>query len=479
MANETQFSEIFKGLLFTKIFRTFRIAIQPSKLIIAFLAVALLYGLGWFMDLSKTVVAHPQFRPEEIISYPSTSLSIYRGGGLIGEVSKEQIIGLGAMSKYPTELQRYLDDPKEVKSFIENYKDGGKRVGVAYTLWHFCSARFNDAVFSLCELRFGSFAVQLALAVRALQWAFMHHLLYSVIYFIVALAVISVAGGSICRIATLQFARNERLGLSEALRFSSKWKNFTSFFTAPLIPVGIIILFGLFVFLLGVVGNIPWAGELIVSICLIIALIAGALITLVLIGALAGVNLMFPAVAYEVSDGFDAISRSLSYVYARPWRMAFYTGIAAFYGAICYLFVRFFMFLLLAVTHQFLALGLRVNSSAGGLGKLVAIWPSPSFVNLLGSSESAALNWSESFSTFLVRLVLLIIIGVVVSFVISFYFSANTVIYSLMRKLVDNTALDEIYTDTSSPAGQQSNEPLAELENQSQIQDESKPEVQQ
>ena len=32
-----------------------------------------------------------------------------------------------------------------------------------------------------------------------------------------------------------------------------------------------------------------------------------------------------------------------------------------------------------------------------------------------------------------------------VSFIISFYFSANTIIYSLMRKTVDNTAFEDIY----------------------------------
>jgi hypothetical protein len=37
-------------------------------------------------------------------------------------------------------------------------------------------------------------------------------------------------------------------------------------------------------------------------------------------------------------------------------------------------------------------------------------------------------------------------VGLLVSFVISFYFSANTIIYALMRNKVDNTALDDIYT---------------------------------
>ena len=38
------------------------------------------------------------------------------------------------------------------------------------------------------------------------------------------------------------------------------------------------------------------------------------------------------------------------------------------------------------------------------------------------------------------------VVVLVVSYIISFYFSANTIIYSLMRKKVDNTALEDVYT---------------------------------
>jgi uncharacterized membrane protein YgaE (UPF0421/DUF939 family) len=54
-------------------------------------------------------------------------------------------------------------------------------------------------------------------------------------------------------------------------------------------------------------------------------------------------------------------------------------------------------------------------------------------------------NWSENTAAFLIYIFLLVVIGFVVSFIISFYFSANTVIYSLMRKKVDNTDPQEIY----------------------------------
>jgi uncharacterized membrane protein YgaE (UPF0421/DUF939 family) len=76
----------------------------------------------------------------------------------------------------------------------------------------------------------------------------------------------------------------------------------------------------------------------------------------------------------------------------------------------------------------------------------MAIWPEPSF-SQLATYSAATGNWSESIAAFLVYLFVLVIVGLVVSFIISFYFSANTVIYALMRNKVDNTPLEEIYTE--------------------------------
>src|SRR3712207_1254606 len=78
--------------------------------------------------------------------------------------------------------------------------------------------------------------------------------------------------------------------------------------------------------------------------------------TLVLLGTLGGFNLMYPTVAVEGSDSFDAISRSFSYVYAKPWRMLFYSLVAIAYGALCYLFIKFFIWLMLLLTHYFTGL---------------------------------------------------------------------------------------------------------------------------
>ena len=119
--------------------------------------------------------------------------------------------------------------------------------------------------------------------------------------------------------------------------------------------------------------------------------------------------------------------------------------IAAMYGAICYTFVRLCTFLLLSATHLFLQLAIWTDSSEKETNKLLAIWPEPQFKNLLGFPATVTTNWTEYIAAIMVRLSLLVIVGLLVSFVISFYFSANTIIYALMRNRVDNTALEDIY----------------------------------
>ena len=411
-----KFSPAFDNLLFSKIFQTFRIAIQPSKLIIAFLAVVVICLAGWIMDFSNSVVA---------------------------------------TDSQNTELEIFMADATRLPLFIEIYEESGSRTGVFSTLWGFASEKFNGALESLFAFNLPAVAKNIAEYFKALEWALRYHWLYCIIFFVIKLAVISVAGGGLCRIAALQFARGEKPGLTEAIRFGIT--KFTSFFTAPLIPVGVIIFIGLGMFLLGLIGNIPRVGELMVGFFTPLALMAGALIAVVSIGLIAGFNLIFPAVACDGSDSFDAISRSFRYVYSRPWRMGLYTVAAAVYGAICYTSIRFFTFLLLLGSRQFIRLGLWVDNS-NEVNKLSVIWPRPSFTSLLGSSDLAASNWAESVAAFLIHLFLLAVLGLLISFIISFYFSANTVIYALLRNKVDDIALDDVHTNFTEPVAQEDNQ---------------------
>ena len=401
MVNDKKTQVFFDGFLFPKVFRTFRIAIQPAKLIICFLAIVVICLAGWIMDLSKTVVQAEQGRI--------------------------------------TELQIYISSPAQLPVFIDLNKQGGKRIGVFSALWRFGSEKFNSALRSLFQFDVLGVAESIAQCSRALVWAARYNPVYTIVFFAVTLAVISLAGGATCRIAALQFALGEKPGLTDAVLFGLR--KFPSFFTAPLIPMGIIIVMGSFVTVLGLVGNIPVAGELLIGLCMPLTLIAGALMTVIATGAIAGLNLMFPTIAYEDSDSFDAISRSFSYVYAKPWRMGFYSAVAVVYGAVCYIFVRFFAFVSLWISYVFLQIGVL-----GGNRRLVAVWPEPALTDFLGSPSATAQGWSVSVSAMLVHLFILAVIGAMIAFVMSFYFSASTIIYALMRNRVDNTALDDVCT---------------------------------
>jgi hypothetical protein len=192
MAGEKQkeTSQLLDNLLFPRIFQTFRMAIQPSKLIIALMAVAALCITGWIMDY--VVIA--------------TS-------------------------------------------------DAQSEAGVFSTLWHCLTTRFHGAVYSLLWLDITGVTTNIAEFFEAIGQTAIENYVCSIIFIVITLVVASIAGGAICRIAALQFARGEKPGLGEALNFSTK--RFVSLLAAPLTPLGIIVFIGLFIFVLGLIGNIP------------------------------------------------------------------------------------------------------------------------------------------------------------------------------------------------------------------------------
>jgi len=348
-----------------------------------------------------------------------------------------------------TELDAYVSKSHSVQEHLDLFTESGTRTGVFTTLWHFGSQRFHEAILEtfgadrdrdrIVDLP-NSVAIlkHIVACFLAVAWAFTYHPVYSVVLFAVMLAIMSLCGGAICRIAALQFAQGEKPGLGEALRFGGR--KFHSFLTAPVVPFAIIALAGGFIFLLGLAGHyIPYVGELSLGLFMPMALLLAGGIAFFTIGTLAGFSLMFPTIAYEDSDCFDAFSHSYSYVYAQPWHMGFYTIVAFIYGAICYGFVRFFSYLLLRITYLFLQLGFFRDETA-----LTALWPKPQFTDFLGAAEAAPANWCGSVGAFLIYVSVLVVAGLMISFVISFYFSSNTIIYALMRKRVDRTRLEDV-----------------------------------
>jgi hypothetical protein len=276
-------------------------------------------------------------------------------------------------------------------------------------------------------------------------WLLTQHSVYFAIFGVLFLVLWSVFGGAISRIAAVHVARDEKLSIRSALVFSGG--KFLSFLFAPIIPLLIVTVVGLLVGAGSLLGSIPLFGPIIVGLFFVVALGAGFIMALVLLGLVGGFNLMYPTVAVEGSDSFDAISRSFSYLYARPWRLAFYTLVSLIYGAATYLFVRLFIYLMLVLTHK--AVGVGVFTSAGSTAPLwTSLWPSPATAGRLSYDiDTLSLNFPQEIGARLIWFWVHGVIAILGAFAVSFYFSANTIIYYLMRQEVDATDLDDVYLE--------------------------------
>ena len=286
----------------------------------------------------------------------------------------------------------------------------------------------------------------LALMAWGVWWLISTYPVYAVIYIVVALAVWSLCGGAICRAAALHAAREEKISLKASLKFGIS--KFLSYFTSPLLPLALIVALGLCLAAGGLIGAIPYVGEWFVGLLFGLALVAGAGCAFLTIGLVGGWPLMWPTIAVEGSDSFDAISRSFSYVFARPFRYLLYWLVAAVYGVICYLFVRLFAFLTLAAVHCWAGWAMRLaprEHYATGAGKLDVMWATPTFTSFHGPMQTEALgNWCEVAMSYVIGAWVYLVSGIVLAFLACFIFSASTNIYFLLRRKVDATDLDDV-----------------------------------
>ncbi len=281
--------------------------------------------------------------------------------------------------------------------------------------------------------------------------------------------------GAITRMAAVQVARNERSGPMESLRFAKS--RYQSYFSAPIIPliiVGVVLfllfLFGFFQCFLFFFGDIVIAGVL-----WTLVLLAGLVIAVVLIG-LIGWPMMYATISSEGSDSFDALSRSYSYVYQAPWHYLWYSIVALAYGAVLVFFVGLvgslvvyfgkfgvnngvllqsrepsYLFIYTPTSFGWrdllLSGGRNVETkevpAAGwgaGSGRLVRRYT-------LTKEYRDSLAWNNYVGAFLVGLWLSLLFLFIVGFGYSYFWTASTIIYLLMRRKVDDTEMDEIHLE--------------------------------
>jgi hypothetical protein len=319
--------------------------------------------------------------------------------------------------------------------------------------------------------------------------------LYLFLILLSNVAVWAFCGGVITRLAAVQLANKGPISLGQAVNFVAQ--RYTSYLGAPLVPIAIIaaVVFGLIIY--SFVALIPILGDVVLfGFGLPIVLAGGAIMTVFLIG-LIGYPMMYCTLSAEgdQSDTIDALSRSVNYVYQAPWQYLWNWLVAVVYGAAVTLFVLFFA-----------SVAVYVGKWGAGLTASV-IWPErkPEYLfiyapesfgwrELLTKDSPYAIRgewtgidrdgnetsdpartvrqvmtykpvkadafaaaradfyyhntWGAGIVCFLLTLAFLMMLG----FSYSFFWSAATVIYFLMRKKVDDAEMDEVFEETEPEA---------------------------
>jgi hypothetical protein len=139
-----------------------------------------------------------------------------------------------------------------------------------------------------------------------------------------ALVVWSFIGGALCRMNALQFASRKRIGIWAAMRFSRR--QLLGYLVAPILPLSAVVILRTANWLMGFLASgIPTAGNVVLGISWVLVLFSGFLMAMLTIGIAFGWPLMIAAISTEDSDGFDGLSRAFGYLFDRPWSAVFFS----------------------------------------------------------------------------------------------------------------------------------------------------------
>jgi|GEM_PF-860427 len=243
-------------------------------------------------------------------------------------------------------------------------------------------------------------------------------------------------GGAISRMAAIDFAGAGDPSPFAGIRFSSR--HLVSYLGAPLIPVVGLLACWIPNFFAGIVGRIPWIGDTLVAVLWVIPFILGTLMMLIIVGVAASWPLMISAISTEASDAFDGLSRAYSYLFNRLWYLIVLVLLACLAGSAGLYLVNGLLSLSVGLT--------TLSVMAGDAGRVSLPFEAGFSTGTLPLDQSISppAAWGL---TFWART----IASIPVAFVFSYFWTASTIVYFLLRHREDATPLTEVAAFPSQP----------------------------
>ncbi len=241
-----------------------------------------------------------------------------------------------------------------------------------------------------------------------------------------AILVWSIFGAAITRIAALALTREHKLGLRGGLSFGLlHWPSFAG---GPALPLAACLLLAIPLLMLGWIAQLD-AGAFFVSIIWPLALVVGGLIALLALGLFLGWPLMWPTISTEATDSFDGLSRAYSYTLHRPLRYFGYVLFAGILGMLLLCIVSFVVALIQGMAYW----GLSIGAGAARVKEIALDGIAAEQGTMFRGAHHTFAFWSH-----LLQLVPLAVTA-------SYFWTAMTQIYLLLRRDEDGAELDEVF----------------------------------
>ncbi|MBI3468782.1 MAG: hypothetical protein HY000_37745 [Planctomycetes bacterium] len=421
------------------LFRAFGIAIDPRKLLLAGVGV-LVMNVGWFV-LAALFSASSDSTVQE-----QTDSVFVQFGMLLPGLQPDSEAPSQSAASGPRAATRWNTFSVSGATLPEQLRDNPagtlRQLG---TNWRFVLRPYEDL--------FQPFREVFASGRKFVP------VVFTFVCGVWAVLVWSYFGGAITRIAAIQFARDEKISLREALKFARA--RFLSYAGAPVMPLVFIAVMAFFclaggalnVIGLGIGRNI---GPIFAGLLWFLPLIAGFIMAIIALGWAVGWPLMYSTISVEGSDTFDALSRSYAYVFQRPWHYLFYAFVVLVFGSFCSFFVLLMGDLLVQLSMWAVALlptwwppswwgeddALKLVQKLTYYAPEASGWQAP---GIAGTAPTGAAWFGAVCAGVWLYILFLLLVG----FVYSYFWSAATAVYYLLRRDVDNTELEEVYLEGS------------------------------
>ncbi len=278
-------------------------------------------------------------------------------------------------------------------------------------------------------------------------------------YFLVWL-IVSFLFGAITRIAAVQAGLGQKIGLRDAVRYVVSERRWFAYFLPPLYFIGAflatLVISGT---VLGGLSQIPIFGGLFASVTFPLVFFIAMFSMIV---AISGV-LTFPfhtaAVSVDGSSSFDVVSRTCTYIFPRLPRFLLYCVFAIAVGTLALLAVSAVVTTTIDLSFHTLDFWWEVFGKGetdleedASVNKYTRVYNEMIEQYRLGETLTPAPTYEEprhleSFAATVIGLFVWIVLAMIPAYGISYALSSSTVIYMLLRRDVDGTPLEEIYSD--------------------------------